>query len=94
LSMIKSFPSHTVGFVSSGTGFAGIAGTLTLLILQGIGMKNQFIFLCAIPSYFVYLYVATWLNGQKNKYPFVNLSSNNNNGSDIELLKDEKSEDS
>ena len=34
------FPSHVVGFVSSGTGFAGISGTGTLLILQGIGLSN------------------------------------------------------
>jgi hypothetical protein len=33
LGFLKGYPSHTVGYVSSGTGFAGISGTLTLLIL-------------------------------------------------------------
>lgn len=33
LGFLKGFPSHTVGYVSSGTGFAGIFGTLTLLTL-------------------------------------------------------------
>ena len=33
LGFLKGFPSHTVGFFSSGTGFAGISGTSTLLIL-------------------------------------------------------------
>ena len=33
LGFLKGYPSHTVGFVSSGTGFAGISGTSTLLIL-------------------------------------------------------------
>ena len=33
LGFTNLFPSHTVGFVSSGTGFAGISGTMTLLIL-------------------------------------------------------------
>ena len=33
LGFLKGFPSHTVGYVSSGTGFAGISGTGTLLIL-------------------------------------------------------------
>lgn len=34
LGFLKGYPSHTVGYVSSGTGFAGISGTSTLLILQ------------------------------------------------------------
>ena len=33
LGFLKGYPSHTVGYVSSGTGFAGISGTLTLLVL-------------------------------------------------------------
>lgn len=33
LGFLKGFPSHTVGYVSSGTGFAGISGTGTLLVL-------------------------------------------------------------
>lgn len=33
LGFLKGYPAHTVGFVSSGTGFAGISGTLMLLSL-------------------------------------------------------------
>lgn len=40
LGFLKGYPAHTVGYVSSGTGFAGISGTVTLLVLQGIGLKN------------------------------------------------------
>lgn len=38
LGFLKGYPAHTVGYVSSGTGFAGISGTVTLLVLQGIGL--------------------------------------------------------
>ena len=40
LGFLKGYPSHTVGYVSSGTGFAGISGTVTLLILKGIGLAD------------------------------------------------------
>ena len=33
LGFLKGFPSYTVGYVSSGTGFAGISGTFSLLAL-------------------------------------------------------------
>ena len=34
LGFCKVFPSHVVGYVSSGTGMAGISGTLLILILN------------------------------------------------------------
>lgn len=40
LGFLKGYPSHTVGYVSSGTGFAGIFGTLTLITLQSINLSN------------------------------------------------------
>jgi len=33
LGFLKGFPGHMVGYVSSGTGFAGLSGTGTLLVL-------------------------------------------------------------
>lgn len=54
LGFLKGFPSKTVGYVSSGTGFAGIFGTLSLLVLQGINLSNQAIFLIATPTVFIY----------------------------------------
>jgi len=63
LSFINGYPSHMVGYVSSGTGFAGISGTGSLLILQGLGMSNQMIFLIATPTYGLYMLSAYWLYG-------------------------------
>jgi len=77
LGFIKGYPSHVVGFVSSGTGFAGISSTSTLLILQGIGLSNQAIFLIVMPTYFVYIACATWLNKQKQLHPYLSLKNNN-----------------
>ncbi len=54
LGYMKLFPSHLVGYISSGTGFAGILGTLTLLILHAINLSNTFVFLVVIPTIFVY----------------------------------------
>jgi len=71
LGFLKGYPSHTVGYVSSGTGFAGISGTVTLLALKGIGLKNQWIYLIAIPTIFVYYSSFQWLNRKKKRYPFI-----------------------
>ena len=71
LGFLKGYPSHTVGYVSSGTGFAGISGTMTLLMLKGIGLEDQYIFVLAIPTIFIYYYAFRWLNSQKMAYPFI-----------------------
>lgn len=71
LGFINGYPSHTVGYVSSGTGFAGLSGTGTLLLLKGFGLSNQMIFLVSIPTYLVYYFCAYWLNKQKKAYPFI-----------------------
>ena len=65
LGFLKGFPSHTVGYVSSGTGFAGIFGTLTLLLLQSINLSNQAIFLIVTPTVCIYFAAFSWLNKQK-----------------------------
>ena len=64
LGFTKGFPTHVVGYVSSGTGFAGISGTLTLLVLQTIGLSNTLIFLLVSPTLLIYFYSARWLNTQ------------------------------
>ena len=71
LGFLKGYPSHTVGFVSSGTGFAGISGTVTLLVLKGIGLANQYIFIIALPTIIVYYISFQWLNRKKKRYPFI-----------------------
>ena len=72
LGFLKGFPGHLVGFVSSGTGFAGLSGTGTLLLLQGpANFSNQAIFLLATPTILVYYLAFAWLNRQKNMYSFI-----------------------
>lgn len=62
LGFLKGYPSHTVGYVSSGTGFAGISGTSTLLILKGLGVENQYIFIIACPTILIYYFSFVWVN--------------------------------
>ena len=71
LGFLKGYPSHTVGYVSSGTGFAGLSGTGTLLLLQGIGLANQYIFIVTCPTILVYYLAFVWLNKKKKELPFI-----------------------
>jgi hypothetical protein len=71
LGFLKGYPSYTVGYVSSGTGFAGIFGTVTLLVLGGLNVSQQAIFLLATPTVCIYFASFYWLNKQKKMYPFV-----------------------
>ena len=76
LAYMKLFPSHLVGYISSGTGFAGIMGTLTLLILHGINLSNTFIFLFAVPTIFIYQASYFWLDCQHKKYKLIKYDEN------------------
>lgn len=40
LAFCNKFPSHVVGYVSSGTGCAGLTGSGTVLLLHSIGLEN------------------------------------------------------
>ena len=71
LGFLKGYPSHTVGYVSSGTGFAGLSGTGTLLVLQGIGLANQYIFIVTCPTILIYYLAFVWLNKKKKELPFI-----------------------
>ena len=62
LGFLKGFPSHMVGYVSSGTGFAGLSGTGMLLVCESIGFSNQAIFLIAVPTILIYYVAFNWLN--------------------------------
>lgn len=75
LCFLKGFPAHLVGYVSTGTGFAGISGNLFLLGLKAAQLSNTQIYLTAIPTVFIYQISYFWLNKQKEKYPFVQGSS-------------------
>ena len=96
LGYCKEFPHHVVGFVSSGTGFAGISGTGTLLVLKGLGLSNTSVFLISSPTYLIYVFSARWLQSQKNKYEFVPLQVQEINEplapvpEDVEIVKHEE----
>ena len=76
LGLLNGFPGHLVGYVSSGTGFAGLSGTGTLLLLQGLHLSNQAIFLLATPTIIIYYIAFSWLNKQKNQYVFIRYNKN------------------
>ena len=61
LGFMKGFPSKLVGDVSSGTGAAGVSGTLILLILKGMGLSNAAIYLVTIPTIAIYQMCYLWL---------------------------------
>ena len=71
VALLKGFPSKTVGFFGSGTGFAGISGTSMLLIMNAIGMKDWQIYLTATPTMIPYIYCCLWLIAKAKQYVFV-----------------------
>ena len=83
LCFLKGFPAHLVGYVSTGTGFAGISGNLFLLGLKAINLNNTQIYLAAIPTVFIYQISYLWLNSQKKKYPFVPGTSADDSQADL-----------
>lgn len=71
LGLLKGFPSNMVGFFGSGTGFAGILGTSTLLILNALGFSDSEIYLSAAPTMIPYIYCCMWLIDKQNKYIYI-----------------------
>ena len=61
LGLLKGFPSKTIGFFGSGTGFAGIFGDSSLIILRAIGLKDWLIYSTAAPTMIPYLFCCLWL---------------------------------
>lgn len=62
LGFCKGFPGKTVGYIASGTGFAGMFGTFSLLSMQGIGLSNGTIFIVVMPTIIIYISSYLWLN--------------------------------
>lgn len=64
---IKSFPSYSIGYLSAGTGFAGIFATSTLLICKSslLNLSNQTLFLIETPTIIMYFFAFLWLDNQK-----------------------------
>jgi hypothetical protein len=69
LGFIKNMPGECVGYFASGTGFAGICGTSTLLLLKAAGFSDVVIFLSVSPTVILYVISWTWLDRQARKYP-------------------------
>uniref|UniRef100_A0A7S3CKN5 Battenin n=1 Tax=Strombidium rassoulzadegani TaxID=1082188 RepID=A0A7S3CKN5_9SPIT len=62
LGFLKQYPSHFVGFASSGTGFAGIAGTLLILFLnQAMAIDYAWIYLWTAPLFALFIVSFNWL---------------------------------
>ena len=71
IGFLKNFPGETVGFYGSGTGFAGIFGSGTLIILKAIGLSDTAIYLIASPTLVPYMFSFWWLDKQKVKYVYI-----------------------
>ena len=71
LGFLKGFPSKTVGYISCGTGFAGIFATATLLICKAIPISNQAMCFMVCPTVFLYYYCFSWLVNQTKKYEYI-----------------------
>lgn len=70
LGYMKGFPSRLVAPFSTGTGFAGVFGSLTLLLLKLVFEKTGYIFALVSPIIIVYLFCIFWLHAQKRKMRF------------------------
>ena len=71
MGFLKGYPSEMIGHVSSGTGFAGIMATSTILGGKALGLSNQFIFIVEAPLIFIYFFLFRWLDRQRKIYKFV-----------------------
>jgi len=73
LGFCKGFPSSTVGYFASGTGFAGIFGSGIILILKAAGLDNGQIFFSIAPCVIPYFLSFWWIYWMKSKYPYVHV---------------------
>ena len=71
LGFLKTFPGETIGFYGSGTGMAGITGSLIFIALKPIGLSDGAIYMIAIPTAIPYFLSFLWLNKQKKLYPYI-----------------------
>jgi CLN3 protein len=71
LGFCKGFPSTVVGYFGSGTGFAGVFGSGTILLLQSLGLDNGTIFFIITPTVIPYFIAFWWINSMKTKYPYI-----------------------
>eukprot|EP00352_Strombidinopsis_acuminata_P006054 CAMPEP_0176358968 /NCGR_PEP_ID=MMETSP0126-20121128/15963_1 /TAXON_ID=141414 ORGANISM="Strombidinopsis acuminatum, Strain SPMC142" /NCGR_SAMPLE_ID=MMETSP0126 /ASSEMBLY_ACC=CAM_ASM_000229 /LENGTH=111 /DNA_ID=CAMNT_0017713425 /DNA_START=244 /DNA_END=579 /DNA_ORIENTATION=- len=61
LGYLKGFPGYSVGYWSSGTGFAGLSASGSLLLLKAAGWSDTEINLAAIPTMIPYFLCFVWI---------------------------------
>jgi MFS family permease len=71
LGFCKGFPSTVVGYFGSGTGFAGVFGAGSLLILSSLKVPLGTIFFIITPTAIPYFLSFLWINRMKNKHPYI-----------------------
>ncbi len=91
LGFCKGFPSSTVGFFGSGTGFAGIFGSGSILALKAAGLNNGQIFFIITPTIIPYFLAFWWISRMKAKHPYNH--HEDSNSSDITSDDDARTED-
>lgn len=64
LSFTRRYPSYTIGYVSAGTGAAGIFATGTLLLVRYFKVSNHALFLMEMPTVLIYFLAFKWLDVQ------------------------------
>ena len=70
LGFLKTFPGNAISYFGSGTGMAGISGSLIFIALEPLGCSPQAIYLIVLPTAIPYFLCFYWLDKQKRKYPY------------------------
>lgn len=83
LGFCNLYPKYVVGYVSQGTGAAGLTGVLVNLVLSSFGVPLQYIYVALLPTCLIYALCAWWLRKQTLKYPLASKVSER-----MELLND------
>lgn len=68
IGFLKDFPSSTVGFFGSGTGFAGVFGSGSILILSSFGLPLGAVYILMTPTFLIYYLSFFWLNSKHKRY--------------------------
>ena len=72
LGFCKGFPGEVIGYFASGTGFAGIFGTSSILLLKSsIHIDESTLFFLMTPLSLAYYLAFHWLHSMKQQYPFI-----------------------
>lgn len=59
---MKTFPGNSMGYYSSGTGFAGITGSLIFIALTPLGLSDAVIYCIVLPTAIPYILCFLWLD--------------------------------